>query len=81
MNYVNHGRPGLNLLCVVDDKNFGQLLPDMKIKDEALNFLMSQSLNETSFLGVGFHKLHVPFNISKGHSQTTFTAIGGREGS
>ena len=62
------GRYGLNLLCAVDvdDGDFGQLLPDMKIKDEALKFLShSSTLNETFFLGVGFHKPHVPFHIPR----------------
>lgn len=37
----------------------------MKIKDEALKFLSLQPKNETFFLGVGFHKPHVPFHIPR----------------
>ena len=59
------GRHQQNLLCAVDVDNWGQRLPDMKIKDEALNFLSSVDDDETFFLAVGFHKPHVPFHIPR----------------
>ena len=55
------GRDGVNLLCAVN--SVGLQLPDMKIKDEALNFLSTLGKTERFFLGVGFHKPHVPFHI------------------
>ena len=60
-----NGKTAMNLLCAVDVENYGHLLPDMKIKDETLKFLSSQNPNEPFFLGVGFHKPHVPFHIPR----------------
>ena len=70
------GSRRMNLLCAVrlaandDDDTLEVVLPDMKIKDETLKFLSAMSPlspNNTFFLGVGFHKPHVPFHIPSGY--------------
>ena len=65
----------MNLLCAVrtddcEDDDTTVVLPDMKIKEETLKFLSKYSMsltgqakNDAFFLGVGFHKPHVPFHI------------------
>lgn len=61
----NGGSQQMNLLCAVNlEKN--QLLPDMKIAKEAREYLSHMSTsNQSFFLGVGFHKPHIPFHIPR----------------
>jgi iduronate 2-sulfatase len=69
------GSRQVNLLCAVnvknddddddDDDQQQERLPDMKIKDETLKYLSSLDKNDSFFLGVGFHKPHIPFHIPR----------------
>ncbi|XP_076442922.1 iduronate 2-sulfatase-like isoform X2 [Babylonia areolata] len=54
-----------NAQCPVDVKQMpGQSLPDIQIADTALQFLRNRSQDKHPFfLGVGFHKPHLPFKF------------------
>ncbi|KAH9507789.1 hypothetical protein Btru_052863 [Bulinus truncatus] len=61
------GTLGMNIVCPVDvDRMPEGTLPDIQIADFAVEFLKNMSKTEQPFfLGVGFHKPHIPLKYPK----------------
>ncbi|XP_008300793.1 iduronate 2-sulfatase [Stegastes partitus] len=59
------GKLHVNLLCAVNvTEQPGGTLPDLESADEAVRLLKSRAGSQQPFfLGVGFHKPHIPFRI------------------
>jgi len=55
-----------NLVCPVDMKTLGHSLPDIESTEKALDFLKTRrGLDRPFFLGLGFHKPHVPLKYPR----------------